>query len=113
MLRLKRQEFNKGVSDWFASVDIVAIVSLLMLLAVCFYPEISLANASVENQLDKVNTLANGKVKVVGFSAAAILGGILAVIKGNMKLALIITGVGIFMSLYLEWVGAGMKLMNA
>jgi len=84
------------------------LLALFALVAMCVYPEAALAAANLEQQLDKVATVANGKFKTVGLTAATIGGGIWSVVKGNLKLAGIIIAIGITLSLYLEWIAGGM-----
>jgi hypothetical protein len=113
MIRDKKQKYQvSSLGVRRISIELLIKISLLLLLAFCLYPEISLASATVEGQLDKVGALANGKIKTIGFSTAAILGGIGAMVKGNPKLAGIIVVIGVVLSLYFEWIAGGMKLMN-
>ena len=112
---LEKLTTNKG-RNLSAAINTspMVLMSLAMLIAICMFPEMSLAaDVTVENQLDKVGTLANGKLKIVGLSVATVIGGIASVIKGNIKFAAIIVGIGVFLSLFLEWIAAGMKLAVA
>jgi hypothetical protein len=90
-------------------INSIPALVLAALIAACIYPEITLA-ANLEQQLDKVGTVANGKFKTIGLTAATIGGAIWSVVKGNIKLTGIIIAIGISMSLYLEWIKDGMVL---
>ena len=103
-LRSKEQQAKDS-----RGVDTITFLAFVAVLMVCMYPEISLAT-SLEGQLDKVGTLANGKVKLIGITGATILGSIWSIAKGNLKLMGLIIGIGICISLYLEWIEGGMKL---
>ncbi len=91
-------------------IDPIVIVSFALLMVICMYPALSLA-ATIEDQLDRTNTLVTGKGKTIGVSVAAIFGTVVAMFKGNPKLAGMIVGIGVFMALFLEWIGGGMKLI--
>jgi hypothetical protein len=84
------------------------LVAMFALVVMCVYPEVVLAANNLEQQLDKVGAVANGKFKTIGLTAATIGGGIWSVVKGNLKLAGIIIAIGITLSLYLEWIAGGM-----
>jgi len=86
-----------------------ALVIFLGAVAVTMFPEITLAD-TLEQQLDKVGGLANGKIKTLGISGATILSAIYSVVRGNIKLAGIIVGIGVVLGFYLEWVSGGMKV---
>ena len=115
---LEKLTTNKG-RNLSAAINTspMVLMSLAMLVAICMFPEISLAAdlgvVSAEGQLDKVGTLANGKLKTVGITVATVCGGTGAMIKGNPKAALIIVVIGIVLALFLEWVAGGMRLMAA
>ena len=89
---------------------ISGLIFLVMGLLI-FHPDITLA-ATLEDQLDQVGTLATGKFKTIGLSAATIGGAILSVLKGNIKLTGIIVAIGVVLGLYLEWIESGMRLLN-
>jgi hypothetical protein len=76
---------------------------------ITMFPDLALAY-TLEQQLDKVGALANGKVKTIGISGATILSAIYSVVRGNIKLAGVIVGIGAILGFYLEWVSAGMKM---
>lgn len=90
-------------------INSIPILALAALIAACIYPEIALAG-NLEQQLDKVGTVANGKFKTIGLTAATIGGAIWSVVKGNIKLTGVIIAIGVSMSLYLEWIKDGMVL---
>jgi hypothetical protein len=101
---------QESANHYSLSSLIIAYMPLLVMFALivaCVYPEAVLA-ATLEQQLDKVGVVANGKFKTIGLTAATIGGGIWSVVKGNLKLAGIIIVIGITLSLYLEWIAGGM-----
>ncbi|MCP5363377.1 MAG: hypothetical protein H6911_05430 [Rickettsiaceae bacterium] len=73
------------------------------------YPEVTLAT-SLEGQLDKIGSVASGKFKTVGLSAATIAAGIWSVLKGNLKLTGIVVAIGVSLSIYLSWLSGGMVI---
>lgn len=114
MLGQRRAE-QKGARNFqcvpMIKIDPIVIIGFVLLIGVCIYPELSLA-ASLEAQLDKTNTLIAGKGKTIGITASTVFGTIIAMAKGNPKLAAVIVGIGVVMALFLEWVGSGMTLMS-
>jgi hypothetical protein len=66
--------------------------------------------ATLEQQLDSINSLTTNKIKTYGITGATIAGGIWAIIKGNVKLAGIIVLIGIILGYYLEWIAGGMSI---
>ena len=91
-----------------SNLSLMAFISFGVLLIICACPEVCLA-AGLEGQLDKVGTLASGKVKTIGITTATIGGSIWSIFKGNLKLMGVIMAIGVCISLYLEWVAGGMK----
>ncbi|MDG1437087.1 MAG: hypothetical protein P8P83_04865 [Rickettsiaceae bacterium] len=83
-------------------------VGSLVLIA-CLMPELSLA-ANLEDQLNKVKTVANGQFKTIGITAATIGGAIWSIVKGNLKLTGIIIAIALALSLQLQWIEGGMEL---
>jgi len=92
-------------------IDPIVMISFALLIGVCMYPELSLA-ASFEAQLDKTNTLVAGKGKTIGITVATVLATVVAMAKGNPKVAGTVVGIGVVMGLFLEWVSSGMTLMT-
>ena len=90
-----------------SNLSLIAFISFGVLLIICTCPEVCLA-AGLEGQLDKVGGLATGKLKTIGITTATIGGSIWSIVKGNLKLMGIIMGIGVCISLYLEWVAGGM-----
>jgi hypothetical protein len=86
------------------------LIAMFALIVACMYPDSALAVNNLEQQLDKVGAVANGKFKTIGLTSATIGGGIWSVVKGNLKLAGIIIVIGITLSLYLEWIAGGMVI---
>lgn len=109
----KQQAQAPGVAAISATegvlINSIPILALAALIAACIYPDIALAG-NLEQQLDKVGTVANGKFKTIGLTAATIGGAIWSVVKGNIKLTGVIIAIGVSMSLYLEWIKDGMVL---
>jgi hypothetical protein len=103
--KIRRVKNSSTLESFFA--DYMPLLALGILIAACIYPDCALA-ANLEQQLDKVGAVANGKFKTIGLTAATIGGGIWSVVKGNLKLAGIIVAIGITLSLYLEWIAGGM-----
>ena len=62
------------------------------------------AASALEQQLDKINTLAQGKFLKVGLGIGTVIGTITAIIKGSMGLAASIIGIAILLSYFLGWV---------
>ena len=91
------------------AIGLVTFSAMIGLLLICLYPE-SVMAANLEQQLDRVGAVANGKFKTIGLTAATIGGSIWSVVKGNLKLTGIIIAIGICMSLYLEWIAGGMVI---
>ena len=87
---------------------ITSCLTFGLCLVVLFFPEQVLA--SLENQLDSINTLTTGKIKKYGVSATTIAGGIWALFKGNAKMAGIIVLIGIILGYYLKWIADGMQI---
>ncbi len=71
------------------------------------FPEVARA-VSLEEQLDRVNTLTTGKVKTYGLTGAAILTGIGAVARGNIKLILTVIVILILVACVLLFIAGGM-----
>lgn len=111
----QKREAQKGVGNFaqvrMIKIDPIVIIGFVLLIGVCIYPELSLA-ASLEAQLDKTNTLVAGKGKTIGITVSTVFATIIAMAKGNPKLAAVVVGIGVVMALFLEWVGGGMTLMS-
>lgn len=104
---LQKPQSNRSTTTATSTITwLVIIMSTITIL----YPDIVLADASLEQQLDKIGAVANGKFKTIGLTAATIAGAIWSVIQGNVKLTGIIIAIGICLSLYLEWIAGGMVL---
>lgn len=102
--------YKTGIPRLQPSLTGVAFISFALVILICMFPEIGFAaELSLENQMDKVGTLANNKLKVIGISIAAIFSGAAALIKGNFNLMLIVVAIASILGLLLEWVGAGMR----
>ena len=82
-------------------------ICLVFLLTIFLCPNVAQA-VSLEDQLDRVNTLTTDKIKKYGISGAAILSVIGAIIKGNIKLAGIAIVIAVMLALFLSWVAGGM-----
>jgi hypothetical protein len=91
------------------TINFIVFLAWSVLLLICLYPDSALA-VTLEEQLDKVNSVATGKFKTIGITAATIGGAIWSIVKGNLKLTGVIIAIGISMSLYLQWIADGMKL---
>lgn len=63
----------------------------------------SLASA-LEQQLDRINTLAQGKILKVGLGVGTVIGAIMAIVKGSVALAGAIIGIAIALSYFLGWI---------
>lgn len=59
---------------------------------------------ALEQQLDKINTLTQGKVLKVGIGVGTVIGTITAIIKGSLPLAASIIGIAILLSYFIGWV---------
>lgn len=59
---------------------------------------------ALDQQLDKINTLAQGKFLKVGLGIATVIGTISAILKGSIALAASIIGIAILLSFFLGWV---------
>lgn len=92
-------------------IDPMVLIGFALLMVICIYPELTLA-ASFEAQLDKTNTLVAGKGKTIGITVATVLATVVAMAKGNPKVAGVTVGIGVVMGLFLEWVNGGMTLMS-
>ena len=102
--RLDQQANNSGVS-----ADSITLLAFTAAVIFCMYPEVTLAT-SLEGQLDKIGSVASGKFKTVGLSAATIAAGIWSVLKGNLKLTGIVVAIGVSLSIYLSWLSGGMVI---
>jgi ABC-type multidrug transport system fused ATPase/permease subunit len=112
MLGQKRQKRKLTGNDLsIPRIDPIVMISFALLIAICMYPELSLAS-SFEAQLDKTNTLVDGKGKTIGITVATVLATVVAMAKGNPKVAATVVGIGVTMGLFLEWVKGGMTLMS-
>lgn len=67
------------------------------------YSSESVASA-LEQQLDKINTLAQGKFLKVGLGVGTVIGATMAIVKGSVALAGAIIGIAIALSYFLGWV---------
>ncbi len=102
--------YKTGISKLESPLTITLFVSLGLLILICMFPEMAFAaDLSMENQLDKVNQVANNKFKVVLISVAAIFAGGIALIKGSLSTMVTVVAIVSIIGLTLEWVGAGMK----
>ena len=109
--RQKRKLTGNDLSIPRIKIDPIVMISFALLLAICMYPELSLAS-SFEAQLDKTNLLVDGKGKTIGITVATVLATVVAMAKGNPKVAATVVGIGVTMGLFLEWVKGGMTLMS-
>lgn len=62
------------------------------------------AASALETQLDKINTLAQGKMLKVGLGVGTVIGATMAIVKGSVALAGAIIGIAIALSYFLGWV---------
>jgi hypothetical protein len=107
--KFRAQELQNSSILGSLFIHYMPLLVFCALIATCIYPETALA-VNLEDQLDKVGKIANGKFKTIGLTAATIGGAIWAVVKGNLKLAGIIIAIGVTLSLYLEWIAGGMVI---
>ena len=95
------------------TVSVSTMFSLILAMFLALSPELCLAaGQTMEQQLTTVNTLGNDKLKTVGFSLAGICIGLLALFRGSIQIALTSVGIGIIISLMLEWIKGGMVLLG-
>jgi hypothetical protein len=62
------------------------------------------AASALEQQLDKINALAQGKLLKVGLGVGTVIGTITAILSGSLKLAASIIGIAILLSYFIGWV---------
>ena len=82
-------------------------IGFLGLLGIIFFSDIAAA-VTIEEQLDRVGVLTNGKVKVIGVTVSTLVGFFGAIVKGNIKIAIIILLTGIALAMMLAWIASGM-----
>jgi len=82
---LNNQKNNK-ISNYILFISLAVIICLLTLLDTSFA-------ASLEKQLDTVNTMANDKAKKVFLTLAFLISSIVSVVKGNVKMIFVIVAI--------------------
>jgi hypothetical protein len=94
-----------------STINFLAFLTFSALMAMCFYPEVSLAAATMEQISIDVEQTA-GMVGKVAIGAAVLLGGAYGVFTGNGKLILGILGCTAGVGIGKAFVGNGMVLLN-
>lgn len=74
-----------------------------VVLCVWFWSSDATATA-LEQQLDRINALAQGKFLKVGLGVGTVIGAVMAIVKGSVALAGAIIGIAIALSYFLGWV---------
>ena len=89
--------------------NLFAFLALASLVAMCFFPEISLAANDLESLSTKVGTT-TGKVVKMAVGAAAGIGSVMGVLSGNWKLVLSIVGCAAVVGVGKAFIDNGMVL---
>lgn len=63
--------------------------------------------AGLGSELDKVNALVTGQVMKTGIIGGSVLGFVVAIMKGSMKMAFMVIGVGVAFAYFLGWIKDG------
>ncbi|HJD59278.1 MAG TPA: hypothetical protein LFW20_01160 [Rickettsia endosymbiont of Omalisus fontisbellaquei] len=92
------------------SVSTRIIVVAIMCLAILYIllPENTFAT-SIEAYIGNADVVTK-KFKTFALSGATILAAIVAVLKGNIKIAGVMVSIGVILGMYLQWVQEGMKV---
>lgn len=109
---ISKIKYRKG-SDLLQQIyrisDYVLIIALTIFTYILIQTEITFA-ASLESQLDKVNSVANNKAKTIFLTMAFIVSSVIAVVKGNVKMIFVIVAILIVIAIAGEWIAGGMKI---
>ncbi len=101
--RLKTQAKIYRISDYMLFIAVAIFVYLLTVPETCFA-------TSLENQLTKVDNLANDKAKKIFLTLAFLISSIVSVVKGNVKMIFVIVGILIVIAISGEWISNGMTI---
>ncbi len=109
MLNNKKVESHKALAKIYRFSDYALIIAVTILAFLLTNPEACFAS-SLENQLDKVDGLANNKAKKIFLTLAFLISSVVSVVKGNVKMIFVLVGILIVIAISGEWISSGMTI---
>ncbi len=109
MLNNQKVESHRAKGKIYRFSDYALIIAVTILAFLLTNPECCFAS-SLENQLDKVDGLANNKAKKIFLTLAFLISSVVSVVKGNVKMIFVLVGILIVIAISGEWISSGMTI---